>query len=82
MSINYVKNCPYRFMGLASVCEKVPGNFVCGTKNCWELGERMKGIDWTKIRETDLQRFAKAVNDIDFEEIDRLLTIYSDQQAA
>ena len=76
----FVGDCPFRFMRIDNPCSKIPASFLCGTPDCWAMAAKMKGIDWTHIRESDMAEFTEAVNMVKPEIIDRLLDAYLGQQ--
>jgi len=77
---HYINDCPFRIMQVASPCDYVPTNFICNNPGCWSLGETMKGVDWTKLKEKDLKKFTQAITLVQPEIMNRLVDAYLAEQ--
>jgi len=73
---NYVKDCPFKFMGLHCPCSGVPDNSICATPRCWNIGANMTRLDWREISEKQITEFAKSFEHDDYDVIMNLIDSY------
>lgn len=78
---NFVRDCPLRIKEIINPCEKVPGHFVCGTADCWELATKLLDVDFSEINAYEFLKFSLAINKIDTETLNTLIDAYLAQHS-
>jgi hypothetical protein len=76
----FVGNCPFRYMQIPAPCDSVPEEFVCNTPDCFSMGENMKVVDWSKLEQSDLDEFARAIVLVQPDVMERLINCYIAKQ--
>lgn len=58
----YVRDCPYRTMGIPSLCYKLPEHRQCGSDKCRNTALTCRTIDYARLPEKAMPEFIIATS--------------------